>query len=68
MEPYWITAAGQVITPSEMDSKHIENTIKCLNGEGKSVIPDRYCGLRRELWLEIFNNELSKRNFLLIFN
>jgi len=68
MEPLWMTSGGVIKTPSSMDDEHIKNTIKCLKGEGKSIIPDKYLGLKKERWLEIFNNEVLKRNIPLIFN
>ena len=51
MEPFWMTSDGVFITPSSMDNEHIKNTIKCLKGEGKSIIPDKYLGLKKERWL-----------------
>jgi hypothetical protein len=56
----WVTARREKIRVSKMTNNHIQNTIRCLHGEGKSVIPEGYLG-GKEKWLKIFNTELSKR-------
>lgn len=56
----WITARRERIPAPEMTTKHIKNTIRCLNGEGKMRIPEGYLG-GKDKWLSIFDKELIKR-------
>lgn len=56
----WVTAMREQIPVHKMTNNHIRNTIKCLNGESKSFIPEGYLG-GKEKWLTIFSNELVKR-------
>ena len=57
----WVTARGIGIPVKGMSTGHINNTIKCFNGEGFNNISPNYLG-GKEKWLNIFNNELVNRN------
>lgn len=67
MKP-WIDSAGRWVYLHEMTIQHINNTIVCLKGEGKSIIPEIHAGLTREKWIELFQIELNKRTIFTIFN
>lgn len=56
----WITANKTKIYVKNMSNSHINNCINCLNGKGKSIIPNGYLG-GKEKWLKIFNKELLNR-------
>ena len=56
----WVTARKKRIPVREMSTSHIKNCIRCLEGKGKLKIPATYLG-GKEKWLEIFNEELTKR-------
>ena len=58
---YWITRTGSKLPIVDMPARHIYNIINCLNGEGKSIIPNPYHGLSNRQWKTIFINELRKR-------
>ncbi len=57
----WVTARGVEIPVKSMTTSHINNTIRCWNGEGRMNIPSNYLG-GKEKWLNIFSNELVNRN------
>ena len=57
----WETAYGQEIPVREMETSHINNTIRCWEGKGKKKIPHGYLGGKAK-WLKIFNEELINRN------
>lgn len=57
----WITAAKIEIPVRNMTSFHIQNCIRCFNGEGNMHIPNDYLG-GKEKWLRIFQDELNSRN------
>lgn len=57
---YWVTAAGERLLPRDMETRHIQNCIRCLRGQGKMRIPEGYLG-GKEKWLKIFEEELSRR-------
>ena len=50
------------IEVSNMAVSHINNTINCLKGLGRSKIPDPFLGLSHNRWIEIFEQELNIRN------
>lgn len=54
----WITADHRRISVAAMETRHIVNCIRAFNS-GK--IPIQYLGGRTK-WLEIFNEELNRRN------
>lgn len=56
----WVTASREYIPVSQMSTNHINNCIRCWNGEGQTEIPAGYLG-GKEKWLKIFYNELAKR-------
>lgn len=56
----WITASRKQIAVNKMSTEHIQNCIRCWNGTGRMKIPSSYLGGKAK-WLEIFHNELSKR-------
>jgi hypothetical protein len=56
----WVTARRVQIPVKMMTISHINNTIKCWNGQGKLHIPAGYLG-GKEKWLKIFNQELLNR-------
>jgi len=56
----WVTADRRQMAVASMATSHIQNCIKCWNGQGKKFIPPGYLG-GKEKWLKIFNNELLKR-------
>lgn len=56
----WITAQRKSIFVRSMGTGHIKNCINCLEGNGKSKIPNGYLG-GKEKWLKIFNKELTNR-------
>lgn len=55
----WITADRIKIPVSQMSTSHIQNCIKCFNGQGKSYISPSYLGGKNK-WLDVFNRELQK--------
>lgn len=57
----WITANRKQVYVSSMSINHIQNCIRCWEGNGKSKIPENYLGGKSK-WLKIFYKELSKRN------
>ncbi len=59
-EPVWITHRGLPIRVAHMDTIHIQNAIKCWNGQGKREIPNDYLG-GRDIWIPTFENELLNR-------
>jgi hypothetical protein len=62
----WMTASIIQIPLKQMNTKHMANTLKCLNGDGLQTIPDEfinhYTRFNRLQWIEIFKNELKLRN------
>ena len=56
----WVTAKRQQISVNKMTSSHISNCINCLNGNSRTKIPNGYLGGKVK-WLNIFNNELNRR-------
>jgi len=56
----WITAKREQIYVNKMTTNHINNCIKCFNGQGNMTIPNDYLG-GKEKWLKIFKEELVKR-------
>lgn len=56
----WITARKEKMYVRNMETKHIVNCIRCLEGNGKSHIPEGYLG-GKDKWLKIFNKELANR-------
>lgn len=56
----WITARKIKIPVREMKTNHINNCINCLEGKGKSFIPEGYLG-GKDKWLKIFKQELLNR-------
>lgn len=56
----WITAKRIQIHVNKMTTNHINNCIKCFNGQGNMTIPNDYLG-GRDKWLKIFREELLKR-------
>lgn len=56
----WITAKRQHIFVKSMTTKHIQNCIRCFNGEGNCNIPENYLG-GKEKWIKIFQQELLNR-------
>lgn len=57
----WVTAYRKQIPVNQMATEHIQNCIKCWNGKSRTRIPEHYLG-GKEKWLEIFHNELQRRN------
>jgi hypothetical protein len=58
----WLTANHRQIWVSSMAKKHINNTIKMLQGVGKQKPPEFWFGRSKKDWIIIFNDELDYRN------
>ena len=57
----WETAEGRKMWVSAMNTKHIINTLKMLQGKGKQEAPDFWNGRTKQEWIMIFNDELDYR-------
>ena len=61
----WVTGRGFSIPVNEMDTHHILNVIKCLEGHGKTEISDDWLmsetNLNRWEWHRVLNEELTRR-------
>jgi hypothetical protein len=57
----WRTKTGRQLPIFWMTDNHINNCIRCLNGEGDSEIPDPYFGKSKMEWMGIFETELCTR-------
>ena len=63
----WTTAAGKKMMLSQMNLKHINNTLKMLHGKGKQDFPDFWQGRTKQEWIVIFNDEKDWRITRFIF-
>ena len=68
MSCIWKTKEEELMQIHTMTENHIHNVIKCLKGEGKSVIPNPYMGLTTHVWLNLFQQEIINRGQPLMFN
>lgn len=57
----WRTKTGRQTPIFWMTNTHLENCLRCLNGQGESEIPDPYFGKSKREWIGIFETELSIR-------
>lgn len=57
----WIDRRNDIHIIKDMTTHHIESIIKCMKGEGKSVIKNPYNGLQHSDWIQIFEEELKNR-------
>lgn len=57
----WITARRERIPISEMQTSHINNTLRCLKGESRTKIPHQWNGKTHKRWIDLLTDELSKR-------
>lgn len=60
-EVIWRTHRGTHILISWMTSRHIQNALNCLRGEGEMEIPNPYFGKSHREWITLFTNELNNR-------
>ena len=58
----WQTAEGTEISIGRLRLRHIENIIRCLNGNGSRNIPRIYNGKSRQEWLQIMESEINRRH------
>lgn len=56
----WVTARGEEIFVHKMATNHINNCIRCFNGQGHMRIPNDYLG-GKDKWMKIFSQELLQR-------
>ena len=63
----WTTAAGKIMWISQMNIKHLINTLNLLHGKGKQDFPDFWQGRTKQEWIQIFNDELDWRRTNYIF-
>ena len=57
----WMTNEGKLIPINEMATKHLVNSLKCLDGNGNQVI-NTYPDSLKAKWRERIKNELKARN------
>ena len=60
-EVIWRTHRGTHIPILWMTSRHIQNALNCLQGEGEMEIPNPYFGKTHREWIRIFEQELNRR-------
>ena len=60
-EVIWRTHRGTHIPILWMTSRHIQNALNCLRGEGEMGIPNPYFGKTHREWIRIFEQELNRR-------
>ena len=60
-EVIWRTHRGTHIPILWMTSRHIQNALNCLRGEGEMEIPNPYFGKSHREWVDIFTDELNNR-------
>lgn len=60
-EVIWRTHRGTHIPILWMTSRHIQNALNCLRGEGEMEIPNPYFGKSHREWVNIFTDELNNR-------
>lgn len=57
----WLTARRVKIPVRKMDTRHIQNTLRCLRGESRTKIPHNWNSKTHEQWIDILERELTKR-------
>lgn len=62
MNIWYSTNRLESIPISNMTTKHINNSINCLKGLGKSKIPNPYFKKSHKEWIKIFEQELNIKN------
>jgi hypothetical protein len=60
-EIVWRTHRGAHVPILWMTSRHIQNALNCLKGEGEMEIPNPYFGRTKREWIRIFEHELIRR-------
>lgn len=60
-EIVWRTHRGTHIPILWMTSRHIQNALNCLRGQGETEIPNPYFGKSHRQWINLFTNELNNR-------
>lgn len=58
----WRTGNGTHIPIDRLSADHIINISRCLLGDGNMTIPNPYEGRTKDEWVQIFYNELMRRN------
>jgi hypothetical protein len=61
-ELVWRTHSGRHTPIEWMTTRHINNALNCLRGEGDMEIPNPYFGKSNREWITLFTNELNRRN------
>lgn len=59
---WYSISSNRSIEIADMSTSHIINTINCLKGLGKSIIPNPFHGVYHSEWLYLFEEELYKRD------
>ncbi len=62
----WVTANGLSHPIEYISVDHIMSIVRCMNGLGDMGIPNPYEGRTHSEWIDIFHNELIRRNQMTI--
>ena len=58
----WVNAQGEEVLICDLGMRHIYNIINCMLDRGSVRIPDIYEGYTKREWVQIMQNELTRRN------